>query len=132
MAGNARSRRAFTESDEENFCHFMAIKIPDMSAGGRMGHKIYERLMDLPLVDPENFGWVNRHTQHSWRGHYKNNRERLDKTINELVLLENPTEKQLFEYDRRLSRRNLAGSGSDQPRSAERAEHEHLQYFSSS
>ncbi|KAF8637418.1 hypothetical protein AX17_002913 [Amanita inopinata Kibby_2008] len=106
MGGSAKSRRAFTESDEENLCRFMAIKIPERDAGGRLGTKIYERLMALPLVMPEDgrYEWVNRHTQQSWREHYKKNRDRMDAMIEYIADLERPTSRQLFEHDRRLAK----------------------------
>ncbi|KAF8350499.1 hypothetical protein F5887DRAFT_913513 [Amanita rubescens] len=102
MRGNHPGRVNFTKEDEKNFCRYMAIKIPDIGSGGRLGHRIYQ---DLVYVMPQEYRWVTRHPAESWREHYrnKNNKARLDAMIEQFRNEEQPREEQLYIYDRKLN-----------------------------
>jgi hypothetical protein len=53
----------------------------------------------------EEFQWVARHPAESWRGHYRNkkNKARLDAMIEQFRNEKQPMEEQLYIYDRKLN-----------------------------
>ncbi|KIM52435.1 hypothetical protein SCLCIDRAFT_50341, partial [Scleroderma citrinum Foug A] len=73
----------FTAEDDENLVHYMATVFPDTESGGRMGNKYYQELERLAEF-PE-FEWAARHTWHSWRERYKNNRVMFDERITHIA-----------------------------------------------
>ncbi|KAM6500312.1 hypothetical protein JOM56_003326 [Amanita muscaria] len=101
--GKRPGRVQYTEEDDKRLCRYLAIRTPSIESGGRLGHRIYE---ELGTLDPEEYGWALRHPPESWREHYriKKNRSRLDAMIREYVPKLNPTEEQLYPFDRRLNR----------------------------
>jgi hypothetical protein len=115
------SRVKFTEEDDENLCHWLAMFIPDKDAGGRKGGNIFVSLMNAVTLfafstitrltfhneafhDPIRYAWVRRHTKDSWQERYKKNATAFDARISEIVAVEKPNPRQLWPQDRRLNR----------------------------
>lgn len=106
MRGKRPGRVEYTEQDDKRLCRYLAIRTPNIESGGRLGHRIYEELVDLGTLDPQEYSWALRHPPESWREHYriKKNRSRLDAMIRRYVRKLNPREEQLYPFDRRLNR----------------------------
>ncbi|RDB21387.1 hypothetical protein Hypma_011835 [Hypsizygus marmoreus] len=108
MGGSiGRTRTEFTFKDEKHLCRYIAIKIPEKTAGGRTGNRLYERLLEMGLAMTEEHGWAKRHPWSSWRQHYKMNAKRLDPIIRDYARHYRPTEKQTYDLDRRIGKKKL-------------------------
>lgn len=66
---------------------------------------------------PETYRWVTRHPAESWREHYrsKKNKDRLDAMIEQFRKEEQPTEEQLYMYDRKLNAGRFTNTDEDSP-----------------
>ncbi|KAI1791565.1 hypothetical protein LXA43DRAFT_1082619 [Ganoderma leucocontextum] len=79
-------REPFTKGDDRKLCKYLAQRIPDETAGGRIGRGVWDEVIQLAkdTQDPE-LAWALRHPADSWRERYKKNRDRLDPIIDQIV-----------------------------------------------
>ncbi|KAI0781502.1 hypothetical protein BD413DRAFT_31530 [Trametes elegans] len=101
-----RFRNDFTHEDDMKLCQWLANHLPYKDAGGRLGIKPYEDLVDKARYNDLGYQWAARHPADSWRGRYKHNQETFDPIIDNLVR-ENPPPldgKGVRPFDRRVNR----------------------------
>ncbi|KAJ7510167.1 hypothetical protein B0H11DRAFT_1958001 [Mycena galericulata] len=121
MGGKTKTERSavrvpFTVEDDRHLIHYIATLIPDKEDGGRNGNTIYKRLMQNADIIPEEYGWVLRHTWHSWRERYKQNQAWFDPRIAKLAKKLDPAPHQKYELSRKVpkgSRRKGGGHEMD-------------------
>lgn len=121
---------AFTADDDERLCYYLARVLPDKAGGGRLGLKVYEKLVNTVGTCAFNFrltikfyfqhifgqatvkrthAWSARHTAASWKERYKNNAVKFDEWIEDVVKQEGQSRKQSWPEDRRASQKALRG-----------------------
>ncbi|KAG5722150.1 hypothetical protein E4T56_gene7045 [Termitomyces sp. T112] len=96
MGGSLGDRTPFTDEDDDNLARYLAIRIPNIEKGGRRGNRVYKELCLMPSADPEEYGWVKRHTWQSWRNRYNRNDLRFNDMIDAHVEVEKPERKQAY------------------------------------
>ncbi|KAI0628799.1 hypothetical protein C8Q77DRAFT_1145464 [Trametes polyzona] len=100
-----RARMNFTTEDDMHLCRFIALHMPEVEAGGRLGIKPYQELVEKAQYDDLNYRWAARHPAESWRERYKTQRARLDPIIEDLVEQNPPPDdgKGVRPFDRRYN-----------------------------
>ncbi|KAG6837252.1 hypothetical protein H0H93_012257 [Arthromyces matolae] len=96
----------FTEEDDANLAKYLAIRIPDPASGGRRGNNVYAELYGAYHAMPEEYAWVGRHPEQSWRNRYNKNVERFDALIEIYVEQEQPGRKQAYGLQRNAKKRD--------------------------
>ncbi|KAJ7221040.1 hypothetical protein B0H12DRAFT_1031580 [Mycena haematopus] len=100
-----RERTAFTQEDDDKLAHYLAVLIPNKTAGGRCGKVAYQKLMQNHEVDPVEYDWVQRHTWQSWRERYKKKQEKFDERIKMLGIESAPHQR--YHLSRKATRRYM-------------------------
>ncbi|TFK42373.1 hypothetical protein BDQ12DRAFT_732027 [Crucibulum laeve] len=97
--GPGHTRTPFTDDDVARLCNFIARKLPNKTAGGRLGTTMYRELEIAGSLRDET-SYARRHTAQSWKEHYKKNQDLLDPIIDEIVAREKPPAAQVYFRDR--------------------------------
>ncbi|KAF5315724.1 hypothetical protein D9611_004863 [Ephemerocybe angulata] len=105
VGGKRGSRTNYTTADDDHLARYIAATLPELDAGGRQGHKIYQKLVTMVDVDEE-YAWTRRHSWQSWQNRYKKNMKRFNKAIDNLIPVINPEKELRWEADRRQNRGN--------------------------
>ncbi|KAF6763973.1 hypothetical protein DFP72DRAFT_488760 [Ephemerocybe angulata] len=105
VGGKKGSRTNYTTADDDHLARYIAASLPELDAGGRQGHKIYQKLVTMVDVDEE-YAWTRRHSWQSWQNRYKKNMKRFNKAIDNLIPVINPEKELRWEADRRQNRGN--------------------------
>ncbi|KAJ6453490.1 hypothetical protein C8R47DRAFT_1168138 [Mycena vitilis] len=122
-----RERTDFTEEDDDHLAYYLAVLIPEKTAGGRTGNSIYKLLMNNTEILEDEYRWALRHTWQSWRERYKKKQEWFDARIIELDPKIKAAPHQRYHLNRNAPRRSVKYRMDDRTEEEEEEEEEELE-----